>query len=393
MNEASVLDAKNRARRIVEKHAGALVELSRRIHACPELGFEEIRASGWLREALRDAGLAVEANLRDLRTAFAARAGRGSLHVAICAEYDALPGVGHACGHNLIAAMAVGAAIALRDLTTELDLSVSVIGTPAEEQGNGKALLLERGAFDGVHAACLVHPAPVDVLEPPLLAFSEFEVRYEGCSADALDGADRGASAESALVVAQVAIGLLRQSLRPTDRVHGVTLEGGGDLTRIADRAMARYMVRGRTVAELAETEARVRLCFEAGALATGTRLRLCPYHDPYAEMRHDHDLAAVYRRNAEALGRWFPDLGDFLAYGTGSSDMGNVSQALPSIHPAIGIESFPAVNHQPEFAAHCVTPAAERALLDGAIALAWTAIDVSRDVELRRRLIRGGDR
>ena len=265
-----------------------------------------------------------------------------------------------------------------------------MIGTPAEEQGNGKAILLDRGGFDGVHAAMLVHPAPVDVLEPPLLAFSEVDVEYTGRGADALDAADEGVDAESALTIAQVAIGLLRQYLRPTDRVHGVTLQGGRHLGRVAERTHARYMVRGRSLAELAETEARVQRCFEAGAHATGARLCMFTAHASYAEMRHHGELARVYARNAAALGRWFPDRGDLLAYGTGSSDMGNVSQVVPSIHPAIGIESLPAVNHQPEFTAHCVTAAAERALVDGAVALAWTAIDVSQDRALAERLTAG---
>jgi len=193
-----------------------------------------------LSDALSDAGFAVERSAGDLPTAFAARLGRGDLHLAICAEYDALPEIGHACGHNLIAATAVGVALGLRDLAGELGLRLSIIGTPAEEYGNGKAILLEQGVFDGVHAALMVHPAPVDVLEPPLLAFSELDVEYRGRDADALESPELGANAESALVVAQVAIGLLRQSLRPTDRVHGVTLRGGDDVGRIADRVLER---------------------------------------------------------------------------------------------------------------------------------------------------------
>ena len=342
-------------------------------------------------QALADAGFRIESNAGDLPTAFVARAGRGDLHLAICAEYDALPEIGHACGHNLIAATAVGVAVGLRELVDDLGVRLSVIGTPAEEQGNGKAILLDRGIFGGVHAAMMVHPAPVDVLEPPLLAFSEVDVEYTGRGADALESPEEGANAESALVVAQVAIGLLRQYLRPTCRVHGVTIRGGDDPGRIAERAHARYMVRGKTLAELAETEARVQRCFEAGALATGARLCMFTEHASYAEMRHHSPLARVYGRNAEALGRWFPDLGDLLAYGTGSTDMGNVSQLVPSIHPAIGIESFPAVNHQPEFTAHCVTPAAERAVIDGATALAWTVIDTCADKDLKSVLLRGG--
>ncbi len=381
--------AKQEARDRITRHAEALFDLSRRIHAYPELGFQEVKASGWLVEALRASGYEVRPGIHDLPTAFGARAGRGPLQVAICAEYDALPEIGHACGHNLIAAMAVGAAIGLRDVADEVGLSVHVIGTPAEEQGNGKAMLLERGAFADAHAAMMVHPAPADVIDPPLLAFTEFDVEYHGRVAHALYEPETARSAQNALVIAQVAIGLLRQTLRPTDRVHGISGACDHDPSYIAEKARASYMVRGRTRVDLAEVEERVRRCFEAGALATETQLTITHLHDAYADMLHDVGIAGIYKANAESLGRWFPDLGDLLAYGTGSSDMGNVSQEVPSIHPAIGIESLPAVNHQPEFTEYCVTPAAERALIDGAVAMAWTAIDLAAEGPVRERLMR----
>ena len=385
-------DAKHRAEARVRSGADSLVALSRRIHARPELGFEEIEASAWISAALEQAGFHVERSVFGLPTAFIARSGKGPLHLAICAEYDALPEIGHACGHNLIAAIAVGAGGALRELVDELGITLTVLGTPAEELGNGKALLLERGAFEGVHAAMMVHPAPLDVLEPPLLAFAQFDVEYQGREADAFDPAEPGISAADALTVAQVAVGLLRAELRQTDRVHGVVTHAGTAPGAISARASATYMVRTERLAELRALRDRVRRCFEAGALATGADLRIVEAHDPYADMRHDRALAAVYARNAEALGRVFPDLGQLLERGTGSSDMGNVSQVVPAIHPAIGIESFPAVNHQPEFTAHCVTPAAERALVDGAIALAWTIVDTAADEPIRRRLLRAAE-
>jgi metal-dependent amidase/aminoacylase/carboxypeptidase family protein len=190
------------------------------------------------------------------------------------------------------------------------------------------------------------------------------------------------------LTIAQVALGLLRPVLVATDRVHGVITHGGTNPERIADCARATYMVRAKDVVDLGAVETRVRRCFEAGSVATGARLSIREPHAPYAEMRHDRELAAIYRRNAEAVGRRFPELGPVLARGTGSTDMGNVSQVLPAIHPAIGIDSLPAANHQPEFAAHCITPAAERALLGGAAALAGTVVDVGRDAALRARLM-----
>ena len=323
-------------------------------------------------------------------TAFAARTGSGPLHIVVCAEYDALPAIGHACGHNVIAAAAAGAGIALAEVADDLGLTVTVLGTPAEEGGGGKILLLERGAFEGVHAAMMVHPSPYEAAEMPIIASTDFHVHYTGKEAHAAAYPQLGVNAADALVVAQTAIGLLRQHLRPTDRVHGIVVKGGDAPNIIPAHTVARWMVRATTLEELDDVRAKVLRCFEAGALATGSRLELVGDEKPYAQMRHDHDLSAAYRRNAEALGRVFPERIDRDA---GSTDMGNVSLAVPSIHPTVGIDSLPAVNHQPEFTAHCATPIADQAAIDGAIARAWTAIDAATDERLRARLLAGPGR
>src|SRR5437667_452754 len=287
------MDAKAGARERLEAARDELVALSHRIHAHPELGFEEERASGWLAEMLDAAGFKVSRGICELPTAFVAEAGSGPLCVALCAEYDCLPGIGHACGHNVIAAMAAGAGI-----------------------------------------------------------------------------------------------GLLRQHIRQTDRIHGIVTRGGDMPNVVPAHTEAHYIVRARTLADLGEVRAKVLRCFEAGALATGARLAVADDHEPYTEMEHDREIAALYRRNAEALGRTFPDLGLFLERAAGSTDMGNISLAIPSIHPYIGIDSLPAVNHQPEFAAHCATAAADRALADGALAMAWTAVDLATDGAVREKLV-----
>jgi amidohydrolase len=384
------MDPKAGARERLAADRDALVALSHRIHAHPELGFEEERAAAWLAEALAEGGFEVARGAGGLPTALVARAGRGPLHVAICAEYDALPEIGHACGHNVIAAMAVGAGLAAARVADDVGLTVSVVGTPAEEGGGGKILLLERGAFAGVHAAMMVHPAPFDVLEPPVLALAQLLVRYTGKAAHASAFPERGVNAADALTVAQTAIGLLRQHIRATDRVHGIVTRGGDAPNVVPAHTEARYIVRARSLADLGEIRARVARCFEAGALATGAALETIEDHAAYAEMRHDRAIAAAYGRNAEALGRRFPDLGPARERAALSTDMGNVSLALPAIHPTIGIDSLPAVNHQPEFAAHCVSAAADQALADGALAMAWTAIDLATDAELRARLLGG---
>jgi amidohydrolase len=307
--------------------------------------------------------------------------------VAFLAEYDCLPGMGHACGHNVIAAMAVGAGLAAARVADDVGLTVSVIGTPAEESGGGKVLLLERGVFDGVHAALMAHPAPVDVIDPPMLAWAHFEVAYAGKAAHASAFPEHGVNALDALTVAQTAIGLLRQHLRPGDRVHGIVTCGGAAPNVVPERTTADYMVRARRLEDLAHVRRRVEQCFEAGALATGATLSMRERSPVYADVRHDEPLARCYQRNAEALGRRFAVPAALLERAAGSTDLGNVSHVLPAIHPVIGIDSLPAVNHQPEFAAHCATPAADRAVHDGALALAWTAIDAARDAALAARL------
>jgi amidohydrolase len=382
-----MVDAKRAARERVERAREELVALSHRIHAHPELGFEEERACAWLCELLGGAGLQVERGLGDLPTAFAARAGAGPLHVVVCAEYDALPGVGHACGHNLIAAMAAGAGIALAAVADDVGLRVTVLGTPAEEGGGGKILLLRQGAFAGAHAAMMVHPSPYEVPEMPIIAVTQLRVAYTGKEAHASAYPHLGINAADALVVAQTAIGLLRQHLLPSDRVHGIVTHGGDAPNVVPGHTTGTWMVRAATLEQLGGVQAKVTRCLEAGALATGATLEIAADHDPYAEMHHDHELAAVYRRNAEALGRRFDERPD---RGAGSTDMGNVSLALPSIHPTIGIDALPAVNHQPEFTARCVTPAADRAVVDGAVAMAWTAIDAAVEEPLRSRLLAG---
>jgi amidohydrolase len=382
-----VADAKEAARERVTQARDELVALSHRIHANPELGFEEEQACAWLCELLEGAGLQVQRGVGDLPTAFAARAGSGPLHVVVCAEYDALPAVGHACGHNVIAAMAAGAGMALARVADDAGLRVTVLGTPAEEGGGGKILLLQRGAFDGAHAAMMVHPSPYEQPEMPIIAVNHLKVAYTGKEAHASAYPFLGVNAADALVVAQTAIGLLRQHLRPSDRVHGIVTKGGDAANIIPAHTTADWMVRAADLEQLEEVRAKVARCFEAGALATGATLELSEDHDPYSEMRHDHELSALYQRNAEALGRTFIGRSD---RGAGSTDMGNVSLALPSIHPTIGIDSLPAVNHQPEFTASCATPAADQAVVDGAVAMAWTAIDAAADQALRERLLAG---
>jgi amidohydrolase len=384
------LKTKEAARERFEDAKETLLGLSHRIHAHPEIGFEEEKSSAWLCDALDDAGFTVEKGVCDLPTAFRARAGCGPLHIGICAEYDSLPGMGHACGHNIIAACSVGAALAAAKVADEVGLTISVIGTPAEEVGNasGKILMLERGGFEGIHAAMMVHPAPFDMLKAKIIAASMFEVCCTGKESHASAFPELGVNAADALTIAQTALGLLRQHIRSTDRIHGIVTQGGVAANVVPAHTSAKYIIRSETLDQLAELRPKVYRCFEAGGLATGAKVEIRGGDKPYAEMLHDDDMALLYRANAEALGRAFPNLGEWETRPTGSTDMGNVSRAVPSIHPMIGINSLPAVNHQPEFAAHCVTSHADQAVIDGALAMAWTCLDIAQNASLRDRLI-----
>jgi amidohydrolase len=381
--------AKAAAAAVIEARLPALIALSHSVHATPELCYEEVRSAHAVAETLRAGGMSVTEGVYDIPTALESRAGKGPLVVAVCAEYDALPDVGHACGHNIIAASAVGAGLALAAVADDIDLEVRLLGTPAEEGGGGKILMLDRGAFDGVHAAMMVHPWPTERLTGACLAVAHFDVHFGGKEAHASAAPWEGVNALDAMTIAQVALGLLRQQLPPGDQVHGIITHGGGAANVIPAAVTGRFMARSRTIDGLSALEARVRACFEAGALASGCTVRYEKLSPDYSHMEADPDLVAAYRINAQSLGRTFEADDADTPLPTFSTDMANVSLAVPSIHPLIGIESGGAVNHQHEFAAACITPSADAAVRDGALALAWTAIDAATDASLRDRLLR----
>lgn len=368
-------DLKEVALQTVAADRAGLIDVSEQLHADPETAWHEERSSAAVAAALGP-GFAVEQPYLGLPTAFRAVAGSGARRVGIMAEYDALPGLGHACGHNLISAIAVGAGRALAAVAADLDLTVEVYGTPAEEGGGGKIELLERGAFAGLDLAMMAHPAPVDVAEAQPFAVSHSHITYTGKAAHAAAYPEQGVNAADAFTIAQLAIALLRQQLPSSVRVHGIVTKGGDAPNVIPDRTEGRWYVRAETLAELTLVEEKVRRCFEAGALATGCELTIEPESAPYSEFRTAQDVLDLYKANALALGRSFADAELGGRMNRASTDFGNVSLTVPAIHPYIGVGSLPAVNHQKEFADHCVGPVAEQALFDGAVALAWTGID-----------------
>jgi amidohydrolase len=360
-----------------------LLALSHRLHKFPEVAFEEERAVVWLSELLIERGFTVTTGVAGLKTAFIAEYGSddGTV-VGLCAEYDALPGIGHACGHNVIAGSALGAAFGLAAVADELGVRVKVLGTPAEEGGGGKITMIDAGLFADLDFVMMVHPTPREVVDPELLACAQLSVRFSGREAHAASYPENGINAADAMTVAQVALGLLRQHIRDDERIHGVPMPGSLSPNVIPAAAGGEYVVRARSRQRLEHLVSRLRHCFEAGALATGSHLEITEPAQRYLEMIHDRYLAEIYQRNAEALGRRFRPLEPGESTGYASTDFGNVSHVVPAIIPTLDVGSGGVGNHEPEFAAFCARSEADQALLDGAIAMAWTAIDVVLDPE-----------
>ena len=379
---------KQAVRDSIDRLRDDLLSVSHEIHANPELAFEEFRASEVLRNAITRAGLDVRPGAYGLETAFESEFGRDSgPTVALLAEYDALPEIGHACGHNLIATASLGAALALHSLGSRLPGRVRLLGTPAEERGGGKELMARRGAFDGVDAALMVHPAGIDLVTMPCLAIAEVEVHYQGEAAHASSMPHRGINALDALVQAYSAISALRQHIKPTERLHGIITNGGQAPNIVPDQAAGRFYVRARNAEELEPLKRRAEACFEAGALATGAHLTASWGDVDYLDLNTCWPLAEAYQANAEALGREFFPPDRLPASVAGSTDMGNVSYRVPSIHPMIAAAPPHCAIHNPEFAKWVGSDSGDLAALDGAKALAMTAIDYLTDADLRSRV------
>ena len=370
-------DLKQRACAAVDRERDALIDLSRRIHAHPELNFAERQASTWLADYLEHAGYAVERGACDLPTAFIARIGRGAPRVAVLCEYDALPGIGHACGHNIIATAGAGAGAALAQVVERSGGSVVVMGTPAEEGGGGKIIMARRGAFEDVDAAMMVHPAGLDLPGMNVLAIATIVVEYHGKAAHASAFPHRGINALDALVTAYNAVAQLRQHIRETERIHGIITNGGQAANIVPDRAAGVFYVRAATEGRLEKLKARVLGCFRAGAEATGAQLKYEWRGEQYSDMITNQPLVAAYGANLQRLGRTLHDMRNVPASVTGSTDMGNVSKIVPSIHPLIAAAPPTVPLHSTDFADCAASDTGDRAVIDGAKTLAMTALDV----------------
>jgi len=382
----SIEQLKRDVQQSVDRIGDELIAVSHQIHANPELAFEEVKAAALISRKLRDAGCEVEEEICGLSTAFRTEFGlEGSPRVALLAEYDALPGLGHACGHNVIASIALGAALALRELGDRLPGRVLLVGTPAEERGAGKELMAQRGAFDAVHAAMIVHPAGVDLISMPSLCIGEVKVEYRGKAAHASSMPERGINALDALVLAYQGLAALRQHIRDTDRIHGIITDGGNAPNIVPERAAGHFYVRSQNAGELEELKRRAQGCFEAGASATGAELSSRWSEIDYLDLKPCWPLARAYQSNAEALGRKFFPYDKLPASVAGSTDMGNISHRVPSIHPMIAAAPPHCTIHNAEFAEWTDSEIADQAVLDGAKALAMTALDFFCDEGLRQ--------
>jgi amidohydrolase len=354
-----------------------LLDASHRIHAHPELGFEEHHAHDVLTTVLADAGLDVTGGAHGLDTAFEARSGSGDgPTVAVLCEYDALPGIGHACGHNIIGTAGIGAGIAAAAVATELGGRLVVLGTPAEEGGGGKILLAQAGAFEGVDAALMVHPAGLDLARFGAIAIQQLEVTYSGRAAHAAAAPQAGRNALDAAVLGYVNVAALRQHIRTDERVHGIFTSAGQAANVVPDQAAATWYVRSATVKGLEKLKARVLTCLEAGATAAGCGVEHRWIDPAFANMVDNEPMIERYRANLARTGRTLADPDD-LASVVGSTDMGNISHIVASIHPMIAVSPPNVAIHTRDFVRYAGGQEGDRAVLDGAKAMAATVADL----------------
>ncbi len=376
------VDDKLRLAEAIEVARDEILELSHRIHADPEPAFEEHHAATWIAEVLARHGYQVEHPAGSLPTAIRAtrRGGHGGdgPRIGILAEYDALPGLGHGCGHNTMAASGVGAAIALAAIADELPGEIVFLGSPAEERGSGKQIMIDDGLFDGLDAALLYHPCDRSHVESHPLASEDVEVVYTGLQSHASADPWLGKNALDALIVLFASVGLWRQQLRPTARVHGIIRDGGTAANIIPDRAAARFMVRSDDEADYAVMRDRFRDLCQAAALATDTTVEVT-FSGLARTMRNNTVLAERFRANMAAYG--IEDQGDDL--NAGSTDMANVSWICPTIHPDLAIAPEGTPGHSILFRDAAISPQADETTLLAAALVAQTALELFRDTEL----------
>ena len=373
-------------RRLHQECSSDVVALSHRIHGHPELGFHEKEAVGAISALLTEYGYRPQSGVYGLDTAVHCVSGLGRPRVAFLAEYDALPDIGHACGHNIIGAAAVGAYLAVAPLAESLGGSVELLGTPAEEGGCGKEYIARAGGFDDVDAALMIHPFTFDVAEHPGIGARQVRVEYRGLAAHAAGSPFLGRNALDAVVHAYQGVQSMRQHMLPSDRVHGVITNGGGKPNVVPEEAAAEFMIRSALPETLSELSERMEDVFAAAAKATATTFRISwDETPPYMPVRNNRTLVGRFAQHLSAGGRRLLPPGvvpvDVMA---GSTDLGNVSVRVPAIHPTIAVAPPSVSTHHSDFTAYAVSEAGDRGLLEGALGLALTAADYLADEGFR---------
>lgn len=359
----------------VDELADVLLEASHDIHEHPELAFGEHHAHEMLTAILERQGIDVQRSAFGMATAFDATVGTEGSTVAVCLEYDALPGVGHACGHNIIATAGLGASLAAAAFAAEAGGRVRILGTPAEERGGGKEIAIRGGALEGVDVAMMIHPADADLLSMDAIAVVEYDVEFHGKAAHAAAFPQLGRNALDAAVLSYVNIAALRQHIEDTDRIHGIFTDGGARPNIVPEHAAMTWMIRSLKREGLEPLRDRVTACFEAGAAATGCTCTYDQAFPPYDEVIDNQTMLGLYGANVASLGR--PASRPGLKRVVGSTDMGNVSKVVPSIHPMIRVAPPGISIHSHDFASHARSAAGDEAVILGAKAMAMTIADL----------------
>jgi amidohydrolase len=382
----NVAELKNRAVAKIDALRDELIRISTEIHANPELAFQEFKACALLCHTLHEYGFQVERGIGGLETAFRAEAGvnNGGPTIAILAEYDALPEIGHACGHNLIATSALGAGIAVQSLIDRLPGQVVVIGTPAEEGGGGKIVLIERGIFNDVDAAMLVHPSSLNLVDGRSLASTRLKVEFVGKASHAAAAPEDGINALEAVILTFNNVNALRLHLRQDVRVHGIITHGGTVANIIPDYAAAVFSVRASKRDFADEILTRVIHCAEAAGKATGAQLNYT-VKPGYDEMIPNQTMARVFADNWRTIGVAVHPHPMF--EGTASTDMGNLSHVIPSVHPYVSIAETETPGHTLAFREASISARGHEGMLRAAKGMAMTTIDLLADESLMRQV------
>jgi amidohydrolase len=380
--QASIGELKDQITARVDELRPELERIGREIHANPEIGYEERQAVAWLTEFLRQHGFSVEIGVADTPTAFVATRRNGSgPTVAFLAEYDALRGLGHGCGHNLIATASTGAGIALAELLDRLAGRVQVIGTPAEEGGGGKIRLIRAGIFQEVDAAMMFHPDTRTQVLHWALAVTHLHFEFVGRAAHASGDPEKGINALDAFVLAYNGISMLRQHIKEGARLHGFLIEGGTAPNIVPERTRGEFLVRARDEAYMQELVQKVKNIFQAAALATGCSVNLTFDEDPYTDLRNNGVLAGLFEQSLQRLG--LDSVEGVPWENAGSTDMGNVSHVVPSLHPTVGIAPAEVAGHSQQFLEAANSLRGYQAMVDAAKALAITGADLLADPSL----------